>query len=124
MRITRHIIACIGLVALQFLLAQSSYLPGAWINIVPPAIGTIFAVLVGRVSLEFVIFTLVIVGPIMVLSVLFLMAGVAWPGDAAAHVQAHMSLGNLLAVLSPPFVGAITWLAIRHLHQSLRSQGL
>jgi hypothetical protein len=122
--IARHIFACIGLVALQFVLAQSSYLPGTWINIIPPAIGTIFAFLVGRVSLEFVIVTLIIVGPIMVLSVLFLIAGVAWPGDAAAHVKAHMSVGSFLAVLSPPVVGAVTWLAIRHLtnHSSGRAK--
>jgi len=114
MSTARHIVACIGLVALQFVLAQF-YLPGPWQNIAPPAIGTIFAVLVGRASLEFVFLTLTIIGPVMVLGVLFLVAGVAWPGEAAAHLRANMSPGNFLAILAPPFVGAATWLAVQRL---------
>lgn len=124
MNTARHIVACIGLVALQLMLAQPSLLPGTWINIVPPAIGTIFAILVGRVSLGFVVVVLAILGPVMVFSILFLIAGVAWPGEAAAHVRVNMSLSNFLAILSPPFVGAVVWLAARHLtsHSSGRAK--
>jgi hypothetical protein len=119
----RHIVACIGLVALQFVLVQLS-LPGRWPNIAAPFIATIFAVLVGRVSLEFVVLILAIVGPVMTLGVLFLMSGVAWPGAAAAHLRATISLANLLTILAPPFVGAATWLAVNHLtiHSSGRAK--
>lgn len=119
----RHILACIALVALQFLLPQF-YLPELWPNIAAPFVATVSAVFIGPVSLEFVFLTLTIVGPVMMLGVLFLMSGIAWPGVAAEHLSASMSLSNLLVLLAPPFVGSATWLATKHLtnHSSGRAK--
>jgi hypothetical protein len=102
MRTFRHIIGCICLVAIPFMLS-STHLPAYWVNVLPPLMGTLLAVLIGRVSLLFVILVLVVTGPVMVFSTLYLMAGVAWPGQAAAHLRADMPLGTFLAITAQPW---------------------
>jgi len=51
----------------------------------------------------------------MVFGTLFLMVGVAWPGQAATHLRADMPLGSFLAVTAQPLVGAATWFVAQRL---------
>jgi len=113
MQTLRHIIGCICLAATPFM--PSLHLPGYWVNVLPPLTGTLLAVLIGRVSLPFVVLVLVVTGPVMVFGTLFLMAGVAWPGQAAAHLRADMPVGSFLAVAAQPLAGAVTWFVAQRL---------
>lgn len=117
MRTIRHLLACIALVVVYVLID----LPMPWGYFVPSVTATIAAVLIGRISLSFVVLTLTIIGPVMVLSVLFLISGISWPGQAAEHLSANMSAGRLVGALAPPFLGAATWLALHYL--TSRSSG-
>ncbi|MGN6281380.1 hypothetical protein [Frateuria sp.] len=114
MQTFRHLISCICLVAAPFMLS-SPHFPAYWVNVLPPLMGTLLAVLIGRVSLPFVILVLIVTGPIMVFSTLFLMAGIAWPGQAVAHLRADMPFGGFLAVTAQPLVGAATWFVAQRL---------
>ena len=114
MQTIRHLIGCICLVAAPFMLS-SPHFPAYLVNVLPPLMGTLLAVLIGRVSLPFVILVLIVTGPVMVFSTLFLMAGVAWPGQAAAHLRTDMPLGSFLAVTAQPLVGAATWFVAQRL---------
>lgn len=111
MRTIRQIIACIALVVVYFLLD----VPMPWGYFVPSIAATATAVLIGRVSFSFVVLMLAIIGPVMVLTTLFLISGTSWPGQAADHLFSAMSFVNFSGVLAPPFVGAATWLSLHHL---------
>jgi hypothetical protein len=116
-RTVRQLIACIALVVVYFLLD----IPMPWGYFLPSVAATIAAVLICRVSLSFVILILTVIGPVMVLTTLFLISGTSWPGQAAAHLRSAMSLGEFLGIFAPPFVGAATWLVLRYL--TIRSSG-
>ena len=117
MRTTRHLLACMTMVVVYFLLD----LRMPWGYFVPSIAATTAAVLIGRVSLSFVVLTLAIIGPVMVLGVLFLISGTSWPGHASEHLSANMSVAQFVGILAPPFLGAATWLALRYL--IIRSSG-
>ena len=113
MLLKRAAIASIVLVVAYLLLVTVSPPFAAWFA--PAILATVAACLIGRVSLPYVFLVLAVLGPIMTLCTLFLIAGTSWPGQAAGHLRAGMSFGNLLEILAAPFIGSATWLAMRYL---------
>jgi hypothetical protein len=112
MRYVRHVVACIVLVAAYLLLQDA---PTPWVYFVPAVGATVAAGLIGRVSLPFVFLVFAFLGPIVILSTLFLVTGTSWPGQAAEHLRAAISIGAFIGILAPPFVGSVTWIAMRYL---------